>query len=73
MFEYLLPATPGSKHDRFQGSVIQGLVQAGYAVRTMDHTGHGQSDSINGVRCFFNSFDDIVAEAQSYVQEEAKR
>jgi alpha-beta hydrolase superfamily lysophospholipase len=64
LFDWLLPEEPGGKHNTYEGSLIHGLVESGFAVRALDHTGHGQSP---GTRCYFDSFDIVVDEAASFV------
>lgn len=66
LFDWLLPAAPGERHDTYAGSVIAGLVDAGFAVRALDHTGHGHS---LGPRCYFDSFDDLVVEAGMFIEQ----
>lgn len=44
--------------------VVKALTTAGYAVFTLDHRGHGQSE---GVRAYFDSFDQPVNDLKDYV------
>jgi alpha-beta hydrolase superfamily lysophospholipase len=70
-FDWLLPAEPGARHELYQGSVIEGLVEAGFAVRALDHTGHGYS--AGAPRCFFDRYQDLVDEAEGYLRDEVKQ
>jgi acylglycerol lipase len=65
LFDWLLPQEPGDTHNTYNGSVIEGLVNAGFAVRSLDHQGHGYSE---GIRCYFDSFDHLVMESIEYIQ-----
>lgn len=44
--------------------VIRALTDAGYAVFTLDHRGHGQSE---GLRAYFDSFDQPVNDLRDYI------
>lgn len=67
VFEWFRPSSPGGRHDQWQGSVIQGLVDAGYLVSTLDHQGHGLSEGIDGLQCFVQRFDDLPEESTEYI------
>lgn len=70
-FDWLLPAEPGARHELYQGSVVEGLVEAGFAVRALDHTGHGHS--AGAPRCFFERYQDLVDEAEGYLRDAVKQ
>lgn len=63
LFSWFLPAAPGEIHDVYEGSLVSFLVNAGYMVWALDHQGHGQSESLNGLRAYFETFDDFPLEA----------
>jgi len=69
-FDWLLPAEPGGTHDTYDGSVVAGLVASGFAVRALDHTGHGHS---LGTRCYFEHFDELVDEAAGFIEQVATK
>lgn len=70
-FDWLLPAQLGTRHELYQGSVLEGLVDAGFAVRALDHTGHGLSEG--APRCYFERYQDLVDEAQGYLRNEVRK
>jgi len=61
-FEWMLASEPGGSHTVFEDSVPGGLVAAGFTVATLDHQSHGRSEGDQGLRCFFNRFDDLADE-----------
>lgn len=69
IFEWFQPAEPGARHDQWQGSVIQGFVDAGYFVCTLDHQGHGLSEGIDGLKAYVQHFDDLPGESTAYVRD----
>ena len=48
-FTWYLAAAPGGEHVVFNDSIVQRLCDAGYAVRGIDHQGHGRSESARGL------------------------
>ena len=69
IFEWLVASEPGGLHDCWDNSVLQGLVQAGFAVHALDQQGHGQSEGARGLRCFFESFSHLPMENEAYIRE----
>ena len=68
-FTWYLATAPGGEHVVFKDSIVQRLCDAGYAVRGIDHQGHGRSESARGLRCYFDSFEDLVDENMAYVRQ----
>jgi len=62
IFDWFLPSVPGGAHDTF-GGILASLVDAGYVVCTADHQSHGRSEGLHGLRCYFDSFDDLPKDA----------
>uniref|UniRef100_A0A6U4EIK4 Serine aminopeptidase S33 domain-containing protein n=1 Tax=Phaeomonas parva TaxID=124430 RepID=A0A6U4EIK4_9STRA len=69
-WEWFLPANPGETHDVYDGSLLDQLVDAGYVVITLDHQGHGRSEGARGLRCFFESYDDLAIESSEFLRKE---
>mmetsp|Transcript_29145 Transcript_29145/g.65244 ORF Transcript_29145/g.65244 Transcript_29145/m.65244 type:complete len:302 (-) Transcript_29145:544-1449(-) len=68
LYEWLMPEAPGAPHNRYVGSVASGLVEAGFDVVALDHTGHGHS--MGQPRCYFRRFSDLADEASAFLQRE---
>ena len=67
-FEWLLPSAPGGPHEKYDGSVIAGLVESGWIVIAIDQQSHGRSEGVAGpgVRCYFGEFEDLVTESLGF-------
>jgi len=68
-WEWLLSSEPKGLHNCWQGSVLQGLVDAGYVVYALDQQSHGYSEGARGLRCFFERFSDLRDENDAFVRE----
>ena len=67
-FEYLLPVEDGGLHDRYEGSWIHMLNAAGYSFHGFDLVGHGRSEFIGGMQCYFEAFDDLAKDACDFAR-----
>mmetsp|Transcript_52659 Transcript_52659/g.118626 ORF Transcript_52659/g.118626 Transcript_52659/m.118626 type:complete len:329 (+) Transcript_52659:67-1053(+) len=65
--EWFLPKSPGEQHNMWEGTLIDLLVRERYLVCTLDHQGHGRSEGARGLRCFFESFDELPDESLAYL------
>ena len=59
-FEYFHAHTPGEPHDKYEGTLIDKCVRAGFAVHALDHQSHGRSEGVGGLRAYFNKFSDLA-------------
>ena len=67
-FEFLLPSSPGGKHEVYEGSWIASLNDAGYEFVSFDLPSHGESEDVRGTRCYFDKFDDLAMDAIGVVE-----
>merc|ERR1711971_569933 len=69
-YEWFQPATPGTSHNLIEGGLVCKLIDAGYEIRTLDHQGHGRSESKAKTRCYFDKFADLVDECDQHIRQE---
>ena len=67
-FEYMHPTAPGEPHTKFEGTIVDGCVRAGFVVHSLDHQSHGRSEGVDGLRAYFNKFSDLADEATDYIE-----
>lgn len=68
LFAWMRPPKTGDAHSQYEGSVVDELVDAGYACVTLDHQSFGRSEGARGLRGFFERFDDLPREANDFVE-----
>jgi len=68
-FQWFRAPEPGEVHTVFDNTVMEGLVRAGWSVHALDHQGHGRSEGAGGLPGYFEAFDHLVAEADTYVHD----
>mmetsp|Transcript_13794 Transcript_13794/g.43158 ORF Transcript_13794/g.43158 Transcript_13794/m.43158 type:complete len:383 (+) Transcript_13794:325-1473(+) len=66
--EWFLREHEAQAGDRWRGSVLEGLVSAGYAAFALDRQAHGRSEGARGLRCYFRRFADLPAEAEAFME-----
>lgn len=64
-FAYLKPTAPGEK-PVYSGSWAEALNQNGYSVCGIDNQSCGRSEGVDGHRCYFHAFSDIVHDTHSF-------
>ena len=67
-FEFLLPTEDGGIHEQYEGSWIHMLNAAGYSFHGFDLVGHGRSEYIDGMQCYFKRFDDLANDSLDFVR-----
>lgn len=72
-YEFLRPRLPGEPNTCWEGSLMEQLVSRGISVYALDHQSHGASEGKRGLRCDFDSIDDLAADVrQLHVQTAAE-
>eukprot|EP01057_Protomagalhaensia_wolfi_P006025 Protomagalhaensia_wolfi_Nauph_80__6024@NODE_828_length_1971_cov_71_263458_g623_i0_p1_GENE_NODE_828_length_1971_cov_71_263458_g623_i0NODE_828_length_1971_cov_71_263458_g623_i0_p1_ORF_typecomplete_len473_score59_80Hydrolase_4/PF12146_8/1_3e03Hydrolase_4/PF12146_8/1_3e34Abhydrolase_6/PF12697_7/2_4e03Abhydrolase_6/PF12697_7/4_9e14Abhydrolase_1/PF00561_20/7_7e12Peptidase_S9/PF00326_21/8_7e05DLH/PF01738_18/7_2e05DUF1100/PF06500_11/5e03DUF1100/PF06500_11/2_5e05Peptidase_S15/PF02129_18/2_1e05Abhydrolase len=61
-----------ARHVFYQGSWVQGFVEAGFAVFAMDLQGHGLSDSFDNRRCMVRDYDDFRDDVRFFIQDQVR-
>eukprot|EP01056_Protomagalhaensia_sp_Gyna25_P001998 Protomagalhaensia_sp_Gyna_25__1997@NODE_206_length_4408_cov_90_637217_g160_i0_p2_GENE_NODE_206_length_4408_cov_90_637217_g160_i0NODE_206_length_4408_cov_90_637217_g160_i0_p2_ORF_typecomplete_len473_score40_74Hydrolase_4/PF12146_8/1_2e03Hydrolase_4/PF12146_8/2_2e33Abhydrolase_6/PF12697_7/1_6e03Abhydrolase_6/PF12697_7/7_3e14Abhydrolase_1/PF00561_20/3_1e11DUF1100/PF06500_11/4e06DLH/PF01738_18/6_4e05Peptidase_S9/PF00326_21/0_00076Peptidase_S15/PF02129_18/7_9e05Chlorophyllase2/PF12740_7/0_00028Abhydr len=61
-----------ARHVFYQGSWIQGFVEAGFAVFAIDLQGHGLSDSFDNRRCTVRDYDDFRDDVLFFIQNQVR-
>mmetsp|Transcript_884 Transcript_884/g.2203 ORF Transcript_884/g.2203 Transcript_884/m.2203 type:complete len:355 (+) Transcript_884:430-1494(+) len=62
-----------SMHRVYDGSWLERWNNAGYSVCGIDQQGHGRSESIAHVGCYFNQFDDLIDDMEQFIRGEVPR
>ncbi|GMI43274.1 hypothetical protein TrCOL_g9788 [Triparma columacea] len=57
---------PGQQRTVYENCIVDLIVRQGYAVRTLDHMGHGRSENKDNLKCFFQ-FEQLVDEFEQYI------
>lgn len=64
-----LPCHAGaSMHRVYDGSWLERWNNGGYSVCGIDQQGHGRSESIAHVGCYFNQFDDLIDDMEQFIR-----
>lgn len=68
-FEFIRPSAPGEAHSCWEGSQLEELHRRGLSLYLLDQEGHGQSDSVHGVRAHIESIDDLARDVLQFARE----
>lgn len=68
VFEFLRSQGVHKPHV-YDGSWVEQLNAAGFAVAAIDHQSHGASEGIKGLRCYFQHFDDLALDVAVFARE----